>query len=149
PGKQAPDADDLLGPLKAAPSAPTNTGPCLLKWVLVTPAIFAHGSLPGWCADTKTDRDGGQWPVGRICLDLPGRAHLVSWCIGKPRTVSGWDVAGDHAKPTHLAVPEGSVYYFLADSPETANELARQLHWRPRSDFYGEKGCGYGFVSFN
>jgi hypothetical protein len=26
--------------------------------------------------------------------------------------------------------------------------LAERLHWKPRSDFYGEKGCGYGFCSF-
>jgi hypothetical protein len=53
------------------------------------------------------------------------------------------------AKPTMLAVPEGSVYYFLCQNGETAAELARKLHWQPRSDFYGEKGCGYGFVSFD
>ena len=47
-----------------------------------------------------------------------------------------------------LAVPAGSVLYFLCDSAATGTELARLLHWRPRSDFYGEKGCGYGLCSF-
>lgn len=48
-----------------------------------------------------------------------------------------------------LAVPEGSVYYFLCENTRTAEALARKLHWQPRSDFYGEKGCGYGLVSFD
>ena len=51
------------------------------------------------------------------------------------------------AKPTLLAVPEGGVYYFLCEDRPTAQALAEKLHWQPRSDFYGEKGCGYGLVS--
>jgi CRISPR type III-B/RAMP module-associated protein Cmr3 len=140
---------DPLGDLRTPPEPPPCDGPCLLKWVLVTPAIFAQGSLPGWCVDTKKDRSDGPRPVGRICLELPGRAQLVSWCLGKPRTVSGWDVVEGRAKPTMLAVPEGGVYYFLCENPAVAVALARRLHWQPRSDFYGEKGCGYGLVSFD
>lgn len=143
-------------PFAALPSAPEprSDGPCLLKWVLATPAIFAHGSLPGWCWN-GTDR----LPPGQVRLGaskrksdtgaLPGRAQLVSWCLGKPLTVSGWDVAEQCAKPTLLAVPAGSVYYFLCESRATAAALAKKLHWQPRSDFYGEKGCGYGLVSFD
>ena len=48
-----------------------------------------------------------------------------------------------------LAVPEGGVYYFLCENRATATALAKKLHWQPRSDFYGEKGCGYGLVSFD
>lgn len=140
---------DYFTGLRQAPAPPSKDGPCLLKWVLVTPAIFAHGSLPGWCLDTKTDRQGGKLKTGRVCFDLPGRAHLISWCLGKPRTVSGWDVAEGRAKPTMLAVPEGGVYYFLCENRNTAAALAKKLHWQPRSDFYGEKGCGYGLVSFD
>jgi len=139
---------DPLGALRNPPTPPPGDGPCLLKWMLVTPAIFAHGSLPGWCADTKKDRAGGPLPVGRVCLDLPGRAQLISWCLGKPRTVSGFDIVEGRAKPTLLAVPEGGVYYFLCENRATAAALAQKLHWQPRSDFYGEKGCGYGLCSF-
>lgn len=145
-GKVIPDP---LGDLRTPPAPPPADGPCLLKWVLVTPAIFAHGSLPGWCADSKKDRPDGTRPTGQICLDLPGRAHLISWCLGKPRTVSGFDVVEGRAKSTLLAVPEGSVYYFLCETRATAAALAKKLHWQPRSDFYGEKGCGYGLVSFD
>jgi CRISPR-associated protein Cmr3 len=140
---------DPFAGLRAAPAPPPGEGACLLKWTLVTPAIFVHGHLPGWCADSRRDRPGGGLPVGRVCLELPGRAQLVSWCLGRPRTVSGWDVVGGHAKPTSLAVPEGGVYYFLCENRATAGALAEKLHWQPRSDFYGEKGCGYGLVSFD
>jgi CRISPR-associated protein Cmr3 len=131
------------------PSPPGHDGPCLLKWVLVTPAIFAHGSLPGWCAYTEHAQSGPPMPTGRVCLKLPGRAQLISWCHAKPKTVSGWDVVEGRPKSTMLAVPEGSVYYFVCENRPTAEALARKLHWHPRSDFYGEKGCGYGFVSFD
>ena len=80
---------------------------------------------------------------------LPGPAQLISWCLGKPLTVSGWDFVEQTAKPTRLAVPAGSVYYFLCGNRPTATALAKKLHWQPRSDFYGEKGCGYGLASLN
>ncbi len=140
---------DYLAALKQVPVPPSGEGPCLLKWVLATPAIFAHGSLPGWCADTQKDRPRGPLPAGRVCFELPGSAQLVSWCLGRPRVVSGWDVVDDRAKPTMLAVPEGGVYYFLCENRATAAALAKKLHWQPRSDFHGEKGCGYGLVSFD
>ncbi|HEU0011864.1 MAG TPA: type III-B CRISPR module-associated Cmr3 family protein [Verrucomicrobiae bacterium] len=144
---------DFFADLKTPPAPPAADGPCLLKWVLVTPAIFAHGNLPGWCWN---DTDG--LPVGQVRLGasqrkadrtaLPGHAHLVSWCLGRPLTVSGWDVVEQRAKPTQLAVPAGSVFYFLCENRPTAVTLAARLHWQPRSDHYGEKGCGYGLCSF-
>lgn len=115
-------------------------GPVLLKWTLFTPAVFAHGWLPGWLKDTQGNR-----PHGEVCLrGLPGRCRLVSLCLGKPQVISGWDIAAHAPKPTQLAVPAGSVYYFLCETAAAANALAALLHWRPRSDHYGEKGYGYG-----
>jgi CRISPR type III-B/RAMP module-associated protein Cmr3 len=131
------------------PPEPPSDGPCLLKWILVSPAIFLHGSTPGWCINSQKECNTRDWPPGRVCLDLPGRAHLVGWCLGRPQTISGWDVVSECAKSTCLAVPAGSVYYFLCENAETARTLALKLHWKPRSDFYGEKGCGYGLVSFD
>lgn len=146
PGDQS--ALNNIQQLQIAPKPPRN-GPCLLKWVLVTPAIFSNGSLPGWCADTKRERFDSAVPIGRVCVDLPGRAHLISWRLDKPLTVSGWDVVEQRAKPTRLATPAGSVFYFLCEDVRTAAALATKLHWQPRSDFFGEKGCGYGLVSFD
>lgn len=145
---------DPLGELLLPPDPPSGDGPCLLKWILVTPAIFAHGSLPGWCWNASDGRPPGEVRLGASKRKadhgpLPGRAQLISWCLGKPRTVSGFDIVEGRAKPTLLAVPEGGVYYFLCENRDTATALAKKLHWQPRSDFYGEKGCGYGFVSFD
>lgn len=149
---------DPLAELRQAPTIKDLGGPVLLKWVLATPAIFSHGHIPGWCTHPDERPDG--IPVGHVRLShskkrkrangtsLPGKAALVSWCLGKPQTVSGWDAMEQRAKSTQLAVPAGSVYYFLCENTATANVLAAKLHWRPRSDHYGEKGCGYGLCSF-
>ncbi len=136
----------------ALPEAPVaaSAGPCLLKWALITPAVFAHGWLPGWCNDTSAQ----QRPASEVCLPLPGRARLISACLGKPAPFAGWDAVDGTPKETRLAVPAGSVYYFLCDSALTANALIAQLHcdpdsdaFGPRSDFFGEKGFGCGLCS--
>lgn len=112
----------------------------ILKWVLATPAVFAHGWLPGWCRDTQ-----GQRPDHDVCLPLQsGRARLIATCLGKLQPFAGWDSLEQRAKPTQLAMPVGSVYHFLCQNTATARELVSLLHWRPRSDAYGEKGFGYG-----
>ena len=104
---------------------------------------FAHGWLPGWCRDTQ-----GQRPEHDICLPLTaGRARLIAACLGKLVPFAGWDSLEHRAKPTQLAVPAGSVYHFLCENAATARELAALLHWRPRSDAYGEKGFGYGLCA--
>lgn len=124
------------------PSIEENGEAVLLKWVLATPAVFAHGWLPGWCKDTQ-----GQRPEHDVCLPLSaGRARLIAACLGKLQPFAGWDSLDHRAKPTLLAVLAGSVYYFLCQNAATARELAALLHWRPRSDVYGEKGFGYGLV---
>ncbi len=87
----------------------------------------------------------------------PISARLVAACLGKPEPVSGWALLppigngseGDGAreagpKPTMLAVPAGSVYYFEAENEREAQNLAEALHGRCRSDFLGEKGLGLG-----
>jgi CRISPR/Cas system CMR-associated protein Cmr3 (group 5 of RAMP superfamily) len=138
----------------ALPKAPLSegNGPCLLKWALITPAVFAHGWLPGWCKDNSPQ----QRPAGEVCLRLPGRAQLVGACLGKPIPFAGWDAVDGTPKETRLAVPAGSVYYFLCESAPTANALIARLHcdphsdaFGPRSDFFGEKGFGCGLCSIN
>jgi CRISPR type III-B/RAMP module-associated protein Cmr3 len=128
----------------------------LIKWVLLTPAIFVHGWRPGWIGDdgsvklkmitgNRADRrrpgyDDPNYKPDES-NDLPIAAKLVAACIGKPQVVGGWD---DAPKPTHLAVPSGSVYYFHADNPTEAQKLAGVLQGRCKSDFFGEKGLGLG-----
>ena len=85
-------------------------------------------------------------------------ARLVSAAVSKPIVVTGWAGAVNDepagASTTHLAVPAGAVYYFEADSPEDAANLASALSWHAGEDFttihnrrstlLGEKGFGIG-----
>jgi CRISPR-associated protein Cmr3 len=135
--------------------AVTVTGK-LVKWVLLTPAIFIHGWRPGWIGDdgsvklkiitgNRADRrrpgyDDPHYKPDES-NDLPIAAKLVAAVVGKPQVIGGWD---DAPKPTHLAVPSGSVYYFQADNETEANKLVTALQDRCKSDFFGEKGLGLG-----
>lgn len=87
-------------------------------------------------------------------------ARLVAAVVPKAIHVTGWALPDGHerkqggAKPTHLAVPAGAVYYFEADSQEDAVALATALNWHGstlgteirnrRSTLLGEKGYGLG-----
>lgn len=172
----------------------------LVKWVLLSPAIFpdlptatpAHcgGWLPSWIHPKEhtvqlrapiqprdvanESRDAYR---ARIQKQLPIRARLVAALVGKPLPVTGWSLGNEDqqnlnpelsaigdpassiraagAKPTHLAVPAGSVYYFACDSTEAAAQLAAALNWHGtdtqpttirnrRSTLLGEKGFGLG-----
>jgi hypothetical protein len=151
-----------------------KNGRHLVKWVLLSPAVWprigdhAGGWLPSW-----VHQDDG----AVLLLDGPGKnyakrhkvpegkpisARLVSAIIPKPLPVTGYALPHDvaerkegGAKPTHLAVPAGAVYYFEADSPESAIALAAALNWHGtdqhrtkivnrRSTLFGEKGFGLG-----
>src|SRR5581483_6060966 len=136
-----------------------NVTGTLIKWVLLTPAIFIRGWLPGWIGDdgqvklrvvekaTRADRRRPRYSDPNWSYDpqrdkaTPVSAKLVAACVGKPQVVGGW---ADAPKPTYLAVPSGSVYYFRAASPKDAELLVQSLQHRCKSDFFGEKGLGLG-----
>lgn len=143
------------------PSLPSE-GPWGIRWVLVTPAVFEGGWRPGWvcgqtgavCLPKEVSRDPGESRLNwrqRIREGPTIRARLVAVCSEKPVAFSGWETLpggnGEKAgpKPTRLAVPAGSVYYFEAESREDAEALVKVLHGRTRSDRFGEKGMGWGF----
>ncbi len=96
-------------------------------------------------------------------------ARLVAAIVPKPIVVTGWALPNDAdrpeggAKPTHLAVPAGAVYYFEAHAShelgttaeQEAAKLADALNWHGadsasttiknrRSTLLGEKGFGLG-----
>jgi CRISPR type III-B/RAMP module-associated protein Cmr3 len=129
----------------------------LLRWTLLSPALFNAGWRPDWVA-----------PDGRVMLPnaerTPGMsradwkalasntggfptARLIAARVGKPLAFSGWDLQTG-PKPTVLAVPAGSCYVFDCGTPEEAKALAAALSWpRPRSTMHGEKGFGLGVCS--
>lgn len=108
------------------------------KLLLVTPALFKNGWLPGWL-DPQTGEGivpsaGGQLKV-----------KLIAAAVGRPVTLSGFDLARRQPKPTRRAVPAGSVYYFelLSGSSE---ELVQQVHNHSISDEESQAGFGVTFV---
>jgi len=136
----------------------TEIAGALVKWILLTPAIFIHGWRPGWVDDAgrvllrvvdkarraerrRPRRESGWKYDGSSDTAEPIGATLVAAVVGKPQIVGGWDT---QAKPTQLAVPSGSVFYFEADCESEAKKLAGVLQGRCRSDFFGEKGLGLG-----
>jgi hypothetical protein len=160
------------------PIGPAITG-TRVKWVLLSPAIFpAVGDHPGGWLPSWVNHLTGQVEL----LDGPGKnaaarrkvpegkpiqARLVAALVGKPIPVTGYalphETTGSQggAKPTHLAVPAGAVYYFEAEGRDeaekqvNAQKLAAALNWHGsesnpttiknrRSTLMGEKGFGLG-----
>jgi len=68
------------------------------RLLLVTPAIFAQGALPGW--------SGSQWPS-----DSALRVTVRAACVPSPQVISGWDLQKRGPKPTRRMAPAGSVYF--------------------------------------
>ncbi len=68
--------------------APSEVGE-LARVVLLTPALFAEGSVPRSI----------------------GGAPVVAAAVSRPLTVSGWDMAARGPKPTRRMAPSGSVYW--------------------------------------
>lgn len=149
-----------------------------VKWSLLSPAIFPKSSghpggwLPSW-VDPQTGRvllprekparqpgeSRHRWRQRSLQNVTPLDVTLIAACVGKPEVVTGWsdhlvtaDGARGSAKPTRLAVPAGSVYYF--EGPD-ARLLAKLLSWHGsgddipqcRSGALGEKGLGLGVTA--
>lgn len=114
----------------------------ILKWVLLTPAIFVNGSTPGWVVDKQV----------KLQPKINGQkktinAELLAHSVGSPLLISGWDIIENRTKPSINGVDSGAVYYFKCASKEDANNLAKALHGRCRSDMRSEKGFGFGLTS--
>ncbi len=118
----------------------------LLRWTLLTPAVFKAGWLPGWCADTRKVPESEKQPLGTVMFKDFSFATLVAARVEKPVAFSGWDLQTG-PKPTLLAVPAGSCNVFDCGTSENARKLADFLTFKPCSDLYGEKGYGIGVCS--
>lgn len=119
----------------------------LIKWLLLSPALFKGGSIPGWCMKNSARDALGKNAVRLWGIENPPKAQLLTHTVGDPVNLSGWDTVDNHPKATLKVVPAGAVYWFLCENAETAKSLVQKLHWQPRSDMYGEKGYGYGLCA--
>ena len=106
------------------------------KLYFATPTIFDKGWLPSWL-NSKTLS--GEYPMeGTSPISL----KLITAAVGKPVTVGGWDMAKGRAKPTYLAVPAGSVYYFELSDKNRIDDLISAFHYQNVSDKRSEEGFG-------
>lgn len=128
----------------------------MIKWVLLAPAIFSKGWLPGWVdskgnvclpSDKPERKPGESREEWRARFGGPIEAKLVAARLDKPRPFSGWSLAKGGPRATRLAVPAGSVYYFRCTTSEDCRALVKALQGKPKSDYFGEKGFGFGFCA--
>jgi len=166
-------------------------GKFLVKWILLSPAVFPEIREGSSRDGTPIPYHPGGWLPNWInlhgkvqLLDGPGKnyarrhhlpegkridAALVAAITGKPVPVTGYALDSGledrkpGPKPTHLAVPAGSVYYFECADEAEACKLAAALNWHGetpeisnlksqiiknrRSTLMGEKGFGLGVCS--
>lgn len=99
----------------------------LIKVYLATPAIFEQGPLPDFMI--KKEFEGIQF-------------ELLTYAMGKPVYIGGFDLLRGKPKPMKRAVPAGSIYYLKSD---TAAQLAEKLHRKNISDFDTAK-MGFGKI---
>jgi CRISPR-associated protein Cmr3 len=115
------------------------------RLVLLTPAIFAGGALPGW--------QGGRLPVaGAEDVEVKVRAAIVP----RPEVLSGWDLTADNGagkkrgrpKPTRRLAPAGSVYYLdLQGTPDQIRDWCRHVWLEPVSDAPQDRRDGFGLAA--
>jgi CRISPR-associated protein Cmr3 len=72
------------------------------KVLALTPLMFKRGWLPDAVHD----------PDFRLKLGSDFSARLVSVALGRPETITGWDMAKNRPKLAKKCVPQGSIYYF-------------------------------------
>jgi hypothetical protein len=140
-------------------------GKFLVKWTLLTPAIYPEindhpgGWLPSWIrqadgqvmlktGDTSRGEGEGREKWRKRISSLENlSATLVAAMTGKPIPVTGYALDNgledrpSGPKSTHLAVPAGSVYYFECTSQDAAANLANALNWHghPSSEISNPK----------
>lgn len=124
-------------------------GPFHVRWVLLSPAIFEHGSLPGWC---RARSEKHALPDGQVGLRENKnrsfiRAHLIAHHLGAPIPLTRLQAPEDSPAAVRLAVPAGSVYHFLCADSTNAVRLVSVLHGRHRSDEFREMGFGFGLCA--
>lgn len=105
---------------------------CIVRVVLLTPAIWGQGSRPN-CWDKTTNQ-----------LKLASGLHVdvLAAVIGRPHVIGGWDMAKGRPKQRQFAVPAGSVLY-LKVKPEQIQPLIETLHAQPLTDDLAHEGYGW------
>lgn len=106
------------------------------KLVFLTPTIFKNGWLPE-CITLKEED---------YILKLDSiEAKLLTAAVGKPKFISGWDIANRRPKPLRKLVPSGSVYYFELISGDI-DDLFNKFNFKNFSDENTNLGFGLTII---
>jgi CRISPR-associated protein Cmr3 len=105
------------------------------RLILMTPAIFAGGALPGW--------NGGTGPWGSASVKATVRATSVP----RPEVVSGWDLAAGRPKETRRLACAGSVYFLeLEGTKDDRRRWCEETWLACVSDDAQERRDGFGLA---
>lgn len=99
----------------------------LLRLVLLTPAVFEQGSLPGAFA--------------------LGGGRLVAARVDRPEVISGWDVKARGPKPVRRAAPAGSVFWVRLDEDVDAAAWISERWFKCISDDEQDRRDGFGLCA--
>ena len=130
--------DSLNDYLEAIKYSIQSTGK--FKLYFATPTIFQQGWLPSWLNNNTLS--GNYSGRGTPPISL----QLITAAVGKPIPVGGWNMAKGKAKPTHRAVPAGSVYYFELSDKNQIDDLITAFHYQNISDERAEEGFGLTLI---
>lgn len=106
--------------------------------VLTSPGLFTQGwLLPGTDSDNRVNLEGIS-------------ARLVSACVPRSETVSGWDLAKRQPKAAQRVAPVGSVYWLedLQASPEALRKLAESGLWGDPCEDAWRRAEGFNQLTF-
>lgn len=101
-----------------------------VRVILMTPAVFEHGWKPTW-----------------LLSDPDVQPRVRAAAVGRPVTLSGWDLQKGAPKPSRRLAPEGSVYHLeLGGSPEQRGVWAENLWLKSVSDGEQDRRDGLGLA---
>ncbi len=107
----------------------------IFKIYFATPCIFKKGWLPSWIDENSFE---GEYKGIKL--------KLICACIGKYKSIGGWNMASNQPKPLERAIPAGSVYYFEICNESDLNKIKNAFHFKNISDVFPEEGFGLTFI---
>ena len=107
------------------------------RLILLTPAVFAQGALPGW-----NDTARSPWTE-----TIPVTATVRAAAVTRPEIVSGWDLATGRPKKTRRLAPAGSVYFIeLAGARPDLRRWCEETWLACVSDDAQDRRDGFGLA---
>lgn len=104
------------------------------RLILLTPAVFEKGALPGW--------NGGDWPLEAVV-----KATVRAACVPRPQVVSGWNLETGRPKKTRRLAPAGSVYFIeLSGAKDDVRQWCDEAWFASASDDAQDRCDGFGMA---